>query len=187
MRDAETALGLSPSAHRFVYGPLRDGCVIRVLSVVNDFARVSAAHLRWLTAGAARDPAARRTRAHDAAPRAIVCENGAEFTRQAFDQWAHNRGITLHFIRPGKPSENCYVESFNGRLSDECLNESSFVNLADAQRTIEAWRIEYNEARPHSGLALRTPAEFAETTCCSHLLPSPIDRNSWIKNRGHVN
>src|SRR6185503_17271085 len=85
MRDAETALGLSPSAHRFVYGPLRDGCVIRVLSVVNDFARVSAAHLRWLTAGAARDPAARRTRAHDAAPRAIVCENGAEFTRQAFD------------------------------------------------------------------------------------------------------
>jgi putative transposase len=72
-------------------------------------------------------------------PPVLVCDNGSEFTSQAFDQWAHQqRGIALHFIRPGKPVENAYAESFSGRLRDECLNESWFVNLADSQRTIEA-------------------------------------------------
>jgi transposase InsO family protein len=88
---------------------------------------------------------------------------GPEFTSYHFDQWAHTRGIALQFIQPGKPVENCYIESCNGRLRDECLNESWFVNLADARRTIEAWRVEYNVARPHSGLANRTPAEFTRT------------------------
>ena len=96
-------------------------------------------------------------------PNTLGCDNGPEFSSQHFDQWAHARGIALVFITPGKPVENCYIESFNGRLRDECLNESWFVNLADAQRTIEAWRIEYNVARPHSGLANRTPAEFTMT------------------------
>jgi putative transposase len=93
-------------------------------------------------------------------PRTLVCDNGREFTSRHFDQWAHAHGITLHFIQLGKPTQNCYVESFNGRPGHECLNESWFVNLAHAQRTIEAWRIEYNVARPHSGLANRTLAEF---------------------------
>ena len=147
----------------FVHDALGDGRVIRVLTVVDDFTRASQLIAVDLVLPATRvialfDELARTT----PLPRAIVCDNGSEFTSQAFDQWAHERGITLHFIRPGKPIENCYVESFNGRLRDECLNESWFVSLADAQRTIEAWRIEYNESRPHSGLALRTPAEFAE-------------------------
>jgi putative transposase len=148
----------------FVHDALGDGRVIRVLTVVDDFTRASP-----LIAVDFALPAPRVIELLDALafttslPRAIVCDNGSAFTSQAFDQWAHDHGITLHFIRPGKPIENCYVESFNGRLRDECLNESWFVNLADARRTIEAWQIEYNESRPHSGLALRTPAEFAET------------------------
>ena len=112
-----------------------------------------------------------------ALPMTLVCDNGPEFTSQHLDQWADARSITLQFIRPGKPIENCFIESFNGRLRDECLNESWFVDLADAQRTIEAWRIAYNTARPHSALANRTPAEFANTL--TEMTPSrlnPTDR-----------
>jgi putative transposase len=85
---------------------------------------------------------------------------------------SHGRGIVLSFIEPGKPLQNAFAESFNGRLRDECLNESWFVSLSDARETIEEWRIDYNEARPHSGLADRTPSEFARapqgTTASSH-------------------
>lgn len=94
-------------------------------------------------------------------PQGLVCDHRPEFTRQHFDRWAHECGIRLAFITPGKPTENCYIESFNGRFPGECLNESSFVSLRDARDTIEGWRVEYNSARPHSGLAGRTPAEFA--------------------------
>jgi putative transposase len=79
----------------------------------------------------------------------------------ALDQWAHRRGVALQFIEPGKPVQNAFVESFNGRFRDECLNESWFVSLADAQHTIAAWRVDYNVTRPHSGLDSRTPHEFA--------------------------
>ena len=94
-------------------------------------------------------------------PKAIVCDNGPEFRGEALDQWAAARGVSLQFITPGKPIQNAFAESFNGRFRDECLNESWFVSLADARRTIEAWRIDYNVARPHSGLADRTPEEYA--------------------------
>jgi putative transposase len=108
-------------------------------------------------------------------PAALVCDNGSEFTSVAFDPWAHQRGIALHFMRPGKPVENAYAESFNGKLRDECLNESWFISLADAQRTIEAWRIEYNTARPHASLDGRTPAEFAQQLNRGELV-TPHDR-----------
>jgi putative transposase len=94
-------------------------------------------------------------------PTSIVCDNGPEFRGEALDQWAHRHGVQLHFIDPGKPIQNAYIESFNGRLRDECLNENWFVSLTDARATIEAWRVDYETARPHSGLADRTPAEFA--------------------------
>ena len=97
-------------------------------------------------------------------PRTIVCDNGPEFQSLALDQWAHRRCVALHFIEPGRPVQNAFAESFNGRLRDECLNESWFVSVPDAQHTIEAWRIDYNEIRPHSGLANQTPAAFAELT-----------------------
>jgi putative transposase len=94
-------------------------------------------------------------------PRRIVVDDGPEFTSTALDAWAHRRGVELHFIRPGKPVDNAFIESFNGRLRDECLNENWFVDLTDARIKIEAWRIDYNEVRPHSALGNRTPAEYA--------------------------
>lgn len=94
-------------------------------------------------------------------PRAIVCDNGPEFTSQALDQWASTHGVTLDFIRPGRPVENCFIESFNARLRDECLNQHHFATLAEAQERLEAWRVEYNTERPHSSLGNRTPAEYA--------------------------
>lgn len=94
-----------------------------------------------------------------AQPEEIVMDNGPELTSRALDQWAYGRGVRLRFIEPGKPVQNCYIESFNGRLRDECLNEHWFTSLADARRTIEAWRVDYNTVRPHSALGHRTPVE----------------------------
>jgi putative transposase len=94
-------------------------------------------------------------------PESIRIDNGPEFTSRCFLAWAEQRGIRLIHIQPGKPTQNSFIESFNGRFRDECLNANWFENLADAKRKIEAWRVEYNETRPHSSLAYRTPAEFA--------------------------
>ena len=84
-----------------------------------------------------------------------------EFTGKALDAWAYARGVQLHFIRPGKPVDNAFIESFNGKFRDECLNEHWFRDLTDARDTIEAWRQDYNDVRPHSALGNRTPTEFA--------------------------
>jgi putative transposase len=89
---------------------------------------------------------------------------GPEFAGRALDAWAYARGVTLCFIRPGKPVENAYIESFNGKFRDECLNEHWFISLADAKAAIEAWRVDYNTVRPHSSLAQRTPEQFAQFT-----------------------
>ena len=78
------------------------------------------------------------------------------------DEWAYRRSVTLNFIRPGKPVENAYIESFNGRFRDECLNEHWFLTIAHAREEIENWRIEYNTERPHSSLGNVTPEEFAK-------------------------
>ena len=88
-------------------------------------------------------------------PHLIVLDNGPEFAGRTLDAWAFARGVTLRFIRPGKPIENAYVESFNGKFRDECLNEHWFPNLVDAKTLIEAWRVDYNTVRPHGSLAGR--------------------------------
>lgn len=160
----------------FVHDTLGDGRAIRIFTLVDDYTRACPLIAVDVALPADRVIArlnhlAERT----PLPAALVCDNGSEFTSQAFDQWAHARGIALHFIQPGKPVENAYVESFNGKLRDECLNESWFVSLADAQRTIEAWRIAYNTARPHASLNGRTPEEFAEQLTKGELL-TPTDR-----------
>ena len=93
-------------------------------------------------------------------PQAIVCDNGPEFRSEAMDQWAHQHGVTLQFIEPDKPVPNCFIQSFNGRLRHDCLNESWFVCQQDAQRTIETFRLDYNDVRPHSSLTGCTPNEF---------------------------
>ena len=94
-------------------------------------------------------------------PSTIKTDNGSEFISKAMDRWAYEHGVELDFSRPGKPTDNAKVESFNGRFRAECLNAHWFLSLADAQRKIEAWRQYYNEARPHSALEWATPAEFA--------------------------
>lgn len=146
----------------FVTDALADGRAFRCFTLVDDFTRESLAievnhSLPALRVLQVLDRLA-RTRG---LPRSIVCDNGPEFAGRAMDLWAHRSGVALDFIRPGKPVENAYIESFNGRLRDECLNGAWFVDLTDAQRQIEAWRQDYNLARPHRGLAGRTPAEFA--------------------------
>lgn len=96
-------------------------------------------------------------------PEVITMDNGPEFTGKALDEWAYRRGVKLNFIRPGKPVDNAFAESFNGRLRDECLNTNWFMNLKHAREVIEDWRIDYNEVRPHSSLNNRTPMEYAVT------------------------
>lgn len=93
-------------------------------------------------------------------PAEVLLDNGPELTSRVLDQWAYERGIRLRFIAPGKPIQNAHIESFNGRFRDECLNEHWFVSLADARRTIEDWRLDYNRQRPHSALGYQTPDEF---------------------------
>jgi putative transposase len=94
-------------------------------------------------------------------PQSITVDNGPEFDGQVLDKWAYRSGVRLSFIRPGKPNENAYIESFNGKFRDECLNEHWFISLVHARNIIEAWRIEYNTERPHSSLGNQTPQEFA--------------------------
>ena len=94
-------------------------------------------------------------------PEAIVIDNGTEFTSQVVDQWAYENQVHLHFITPGRPMENGFIESFNGKFRDECLNENWFIDLRDARQKIEDWRCDYNQVRPHSALGYRTPEEFA--------------------------
>jgi putative transposase len=96
-------------------------------------------------------------------PDDIVLDNGPELAGKALDQWAYERRVCLRFIEPGKPTQNAFVESLQGRLRDECLDRHWFLGLADARQTIKAWRQDYNRARPHSALGYRPPEEFRRT------------------------
>ncbi len=102
-------------------------------------------------------------------PEGVLSDNGTEFTSNAVLRWCNEKQVGWHYIQPGKPQQNGYLESFNGKLRDECLNEHFFISLTEAQRLIEKWRKDYNECRPHSALNGRTPQEVA-----SHLLPIPL-------------
>ena len=118
-------------------------------------------------------------------PEAILVDNGPEFIGQALDAWAYRRGVKLHFITPGRPVENAYIESFNGRLRDECLNTHYFAGMQDAKRKIEAWRIDYNKHRPHSSLDYMTPEEFARHESAKESTAIAVD--SLSNNAGHSN
>jgi len=152
----------------FTTDTLADGRNFRTLNIVDDFTRecVAIEVDRSL-------PGLRVTRVLDrlrtivGLPQTIVVDNGPEFAGRTLDAWAYTHGVTLRFIRPGKPIENAYVESFNGKFRDECLNEHWFVSLIDAKAVIEAWRIDYNTVRPHSSLDGRTPDQFAAITRCA--------------------
>ena len=100
-------------------------------------------------------------------PKRLFCDNGSEFCSQVLDLWAYQNGVKIDFSRPGKPTDNGHIESFNGTFRDECLNTHWFTTLGDAREIIEAWRREYNESRPHRALGERTPYEFAHRIAAS--------------------
>jgi putative transposase len=93
-------------------------------------------------------------------PKAIKVDNGSEFVSKAMDEWAYRNGVKLEFSRPGKPTDNAFIESFNGRLRQECLQQNWFTSLDDAKQIVETWREDYNQERPHSSLKQQTPSEF---------------------------
>ena len=145
----------------FVHDALADGRPFRILTVVDQWSRSSpllevASRMSGGTVGEALDHVLGDT----PRPRSITVDHGTEFQSRALEDWAYRRGVQLDFIRPGKPIENAFIESFNGRLRDECLNVHQFASIADAQAKIEAWRIDSNQRRPHGSLGHLTPTEF---------------------------
>jgi putative transposase len=147
----------------FVAQRLPDGRWIRVLTVVDQFTRECLTLFADALSGEKVATALDKIVVLRSTPESITVDNGAQFASKAMDLWACKNGVHLDFIRPGKPVENGYIESFNGKLRDECLNVEIFFNVADARRKLHLWRQDYNHHRPHSALADRTPAEFAAT------------------------
>ena len=145
----------------FVSDATESGRRFRVFAVVDDFSRRCVAlEVDTSFSGARLARVLSSLGAGDALRPMLVSDNGPEFTSNAMDKWAFAHDVKLHFIRPGKPTENAFVESFNGRLRHECLNAQWFSDLDHARRVITAWRDEYNDARPHSSLDGRTPTEY---------------------------
>ena len=133
---------------------------IRCLNIVDDFTRECLAiEVDTSIPGARVVAVLERLRVLRGLPQVIVTDNGPEFTGEALDQFAHKK-FALDPIDPGKPQQNAYIESFNGKFRDECLNENWFENLKHAQEVCEAWREDYNRCRPHSSLGDLTPEEF---------------------------
>lgn len=146
----------------FVFDALATGTAIKCLTVVDDCTKeaVEIAVGRRINGQGVADilEAVCRFRGY---PGSIRTDQGPEFTGRSLDQWAQANGVKLVLTQPGKPTQNAYVESFNGKFRDECLNENWFVSLDHARAVIATWRLDYNEVRPHSSLGKRTPAEFA--------------------------
>ena len=146
----------------FMGDTLATGRTCRLFNIVDDFSRECV-----VIDAATSFPGTRVVRVLDelaevrGLPDTIVIDNGPEFTSRALDEWAYRRKVRLLFITPGRPIENAYIESFNGKFRDECLNEHWFLSLDEVRATIERWRIDYNGDRPHSSLGDLTPEEFA--------------------------
>ncbi len=145
----------------FVADALSDGRRFRILCIVDDFSRECLATVVDTSLGGVRVVRElERLATERALPQIVVSDNGTELTSGAVLRWATGR-LQWHYIEPGKPVQNAFVESFNSKLRDECLNEHVFLTLAEARKTIEAWRHDYNHHRPHSSLGALTPTEFA--------------------------
>ena len=152
----------------FVHDQFAQGRRFRILNIVDDVTRVCLAAIPDTSISGKR--VAREltmligTRGK---PRMIVSDNGTEFTSNAMLGWAKDHGVDWHYIAPGRPMQNGYIKSFNGRMRDELLNESLFIDLDQARRLIGAWVTDYNTARPHSSLGYKTPAAYAGTLTAS--------------------
>ena len=169
----------------FVSDALGSGRRFRTLNVVDDFSREAPVIEVDTSLGGVRvTRVLDRLRLERGLPVEIRSDNGPEFTSRAVEQWAYENGVEWHFIEPGKPTENAYIESFNGKFRDECLNENWFTSLADARQKIEHWRQDYNQARPHSALGYRTPNEFRiEATALASPPPAtPVPASVMLSN-----
>jgi putative transposase len=145
----------------FVSDTLSDGRRFRILAIVDDFSRECLTMVVDTSLGGVRVVRElERLTLERGTPQVIVSDNGTELTSGAVLRWAIDR-VAWHYIQPGKPVQNAFIESFNSRLRDECLNEHVFVRLSEAREIIEAWRHDYNHVRPHSSLGALTPIEFA--------------------------
>ena len=146
----------------FMEDSVARGRKIRNLNVLDEYLRECLAiEVDTALSGARVCRVLERLVAQRGAPREITVDNGPEYTGVALGEWAADHGVELHFNRPGKPTDNPFIESFNGKFRDECLNENWFLGVEDARKIIEKWRREYNEERPHMSLGMRPPAEFA--------------------------
>jgi len=146
----------------FMSDELYDGRRIRLLTIVDNFTRESLAiEVDQHLGGQRVVEVLMRLGEERGLPELIRVDNGPEFTCRRLDQWAYLNGVELDFSRPGKPMDNGLIEAFNGRLRQECLNESWFLSLEDAREKVEAWRQEYNQERPHSALGNLAPLEYA--------------------------
>ncbi len=146
----------------FVMDSLTTGRRFRSLNIVDDFTRESVAiEIDTSITGVRVTHVLDRLAATRGLPDVIVMDNGPEFTSRAMLTWANKRNQKLHYIDPGKPIQNAFVESFNGKFRDECLNEHWFLSLKEARKRIEDWRQQYNSVRPHSSLNYLTPEQFA--------------------------
>jgi putative transposase len=146
----------------FMTDQLQDGRRFRVLTLVDNVTRESPAmEVGQSLTGQRVVTLLERVKATHGLPQRIAVDNGPEFISRVVDAWAHRNGVQLEFSRPGTPTDNAYIEAFNGRFRDECLNQHWFASIDEARTTIDAWRQEYNTERPHSALDNLTPAAFA--------------------------
>ncbi len=146
----------------FVHDQLIDGRSFRTLTVIDNWSRESVLlEVGLRLSGENVAQALNRVSEGRSLPRSITVDHGTEFTSRALDEWAWQNSVSLDFTRPGKPTDNGLCESFNGRLRDECLNVTEFTSIEHAKAHIEAWRIDYNEHRPHGALGHLTPSEYA--------------------------
>ena len=145
----------------FVSDVLSSGRKIRALTMVDDYSRKCHRIEVDTSIGGQRVTRVLNEIAQgEGLPELITIDNGPEFIGKALDAWAYQRGVKLNFIRPGKPVDNSFIESFNGKFRDECLNDHWFTSLDEARRIIEDWRVDYNNERPHTSLDNLTPEEF---------------------------
>ena len=146
----------------FVADQLADGRKLRALTVVDVFTREAPCiRVGQKLRGEDVVDACNRLVAKRGAPARVFVDNGSEFSGRLMDLWAYHHGVQIDFSRPGKPTDNSFVESFNGSFRDECLNVHWLESLEEAREKIETWRIDYNDSRPHQGLKDMTPTEFA--------------------------
>lgn len=142
----------------FMHDVLADGRRIRLFTLVDDYSRECLAiEVDTSLSGQRISRLLEALRLADRLPGTIVCDNGTEFTSKAMLKWSLNTGVKLNFIEPGKPTQNAYIESFNGKFRHECLRQHWFESLYEARQIVEAWRQDYNHVRPHSSLKYETP------------------------------